>query len=380
MQIIFESVNQAGQHAIIYGERGVGKTSLANVIGPALAEAHTADFKLSHIDCDRGDNFISVWKKAFGNLTVLDRKVVTDSPHAQRTFEIPETLGEWLDETATAEEIAKIVRLAGGHMIVIIDEFDQLRDNPDVARRMANALKTLSDRRALITVILVGVADSVAELVAEHESIKRNLNTVQMPRMSPQEVADIITNGLAFIGREIEDDALAYIQDLVQGMPAAAHRIGLQSAYVLIDEEAPVCTREHVSKALRDVIESQMPASLRQAWVTATDSPRKNALFDRVLVACALAPRNELGWFFPADILEPFRAVTNPTYNVSTYSPHLHSLADERGNVLEKIGRPRKFQFRFKDPLFQSFVIMHALSVGLLDEGTLERFRENLPG
>lgn len=105
----------------------------------------------------------------------------------------------------------------------------------------------------------------------------------------------------------------------------------------------------------------------------------KNALFDRVLVACALARRNTLGWFFPKDILEPFRAVTERDYNVSNYSPHLHSLADERGEVLEKTGRPRKFQFRFRDPLFQSFVIINALDTGLLDDDTLNRFRENLP-
>jgi len=29
---IIDAVNQAGQHAILFGERGVGKTSLANVI------------------------------------------------------------------------------------------------------------------------------------------------------------------------------------------------------------------------------------------------------------------------------------------------------------------------------------------------------------
>ena len=29
---VFDAINQHGQHAIIFGERGVGKTSLANII------------------------------------------------------------------------------------------------------------------------------------------------------------------------------------------------------------------------------------------------------------------------------------------------------------------------------------------------------------
>ena len=34
---LIDTANQAGQHAIIYGERGVGKTSMANVLSGFLA-------------------------------------------------------------------------------------------------------------------------------------------------------------------------------------------------------------------------------------------------------------------------------------------------------------------------------------------------------
>ena len=32
IQMLVEAVSQIGQHAIVYGERGVGKTSMANVL------------------------------------------------------------------------------------------------------------------------------------------------------------------------------------------------------------------------------------------------------------------------------------------------------------------------------------------------------------
>ena len=36
LKAVADAVNQPGLHAVIYGERGVGKTSLANVISPTI--------------------------------------------------------------------------------------------------------------------------------------------------------------------------------------------------------------------------------------------------------------------------------------------------------------------------------------------------------
>ena len=34
--LVVDSINQVGLHAVIFGERGVGKTSLANIVQPLL--------------------------------------------------------------------------------------------------------------------------------------------------------------------------------------------------------------------------------------------------------------------------------------------------------------------------------------------------------
>ena len=41
MQRLVEAVSQVGQHAIIYGERGVGKSSIASVLHEALGRSVT---------------------------------------------------------------------------------------------------------------------------------------------------------------------------------------------------------------------------------------------------------------------------------------------------------------------------------------------------
>lgn len=61
---------QVGQHAILFGERGVGKTSLANVLFEYLGlsdpeeEARTPVVS-PRVNCEADDNFDRVWRKVF---------------------------------------------------------------------------------------------------------------------------------------------------------------------------------------------------------------------------------------------------------------------------------------------------------------------------
>src|SRR5271165_1486832 len=63
---VMDAVNQRGQHAVIYGERGVGKTSLANVLADFLSGGSWVVVR--RINCDAGDSYDSVWKKVFAEI------------------------------------------------------------------------------------------------------------------------------------------------------------------------------------------------------------------------------------------------------------------------------------------------------------------------
>jgi Cdc6-like AAA superfamily ATPase len=63
---IIDAVSQRGCHAILYGERGVGKTSLSNMISAFLAN-RTA-FVISRTNCDISDSFSSLWMKALKDI------------------------------------------------------------------------------------------------------------------------------------------------------------------------------------------------------------------------------------------------------------------------------------------------------------------------
>ncbi len=77
-----------------------------------------------------------------------------------------------------------------------LDEFDQITDS-DAVILTANLIKALSDKIEPVTIIPVGVADSVGGLIEGHQSVGRNLVQVRMPRMRREELAQIALRGFS---------------------------------------------------------------------------------------------------------------------------------------------------------------------------------------
>ena len=91
---------------------------------------------------------------------------------------------------AVREALQQITRQSS--VAIFVDEFDRFQDR-DGRSLFADTIKGLSDRLVPVTVVLIGVAATVGELIREHRSVERALVQIQMPRMSPSELAEIAT-------------------------------------------------------------------------------------------------------------------------------------------------------------------------------------------
>lgn len=243
--------------------------------------------------------------------------------------------------------------------IFIIDEFDRLDQEPRHA--FADTVKALSDHAVRATVILVGVADSVSELIAEHQSVERALVQVQMPRMSSDEIKQIITTGTHLLGMTASSPALRQIAKLAQGLPHYAHLLGLHSVRAAIDSQ----TQEIGANAVRTAIEKSIKGanqSIRTSYDLAVRSARKDNLFADVLLSCALADTSDLGYFAAQDVRKPMRTITGKDYEIPSFAQHLNEFCDDkRGPILQKSGSRRLYRYRFINPLMQPFVIMRGI-------------------
>ncbi len=250
-------------------------------------------------------------------------------------------------------EVFEILRKDARKLILIIDEFDRVED-PDIDALFADIIKALSDFSVDTTLILVGVADDVDDLITEHESINRCLSQIHLPRMSIEELIDIVASGIQRVGMEISKDALSQIGSISLGLPHYAHAFGLASGRSAIEHRRLKVETDDVTTAI-DTLVHQSQQTILQQFDKATASPRKRNNYFTVLLACALASTNELGYFRAADVRAPYSRIMGRDQNIPTFNRHLHELCgDNRGTVLQRFGSARNYRFRFTDPVAAS--------------------------
>jgi Cdc6-like AAA superfamily ATPase len=361
-----EEVNEAvmlpGRHVILFGERGVGKTSLARVLAEVLALAGIHVMSPKTINCDGTDDFTSLWVKAFREMPLM---LTNDSDSGVSTLEGVRTLEDYLpsEESVLPDDVRYVLTRLKQPSIVIFDELDRLQNN-DARLLMADTIKNLSDHGVNTTVVLVGVAETVDELLSEHRSIERSLTQVRMPRMTKTELTQILDHGYDQAGMTIEDKAKTLVVHLSQGLPFYTHYLGLHSGLKAVEQKGKTVTVVHVVEATTAVVTKAH--NIRSAYLTAISSPQKN-LYPEVLLACALAATDELGYFSASDVVEPLSLIMRKESKVQDFIRHLREFTKSaRGSVLMQIGGERRIRYRFIDALMQPFVIIDGIAKGRL--------------
>ncbi len=362
---ILEAVSQRGFHAVLYGDRGVGKTSLANVLSAFLQELG-ATVLFARANCDATDDFSSLWRKVLQDITITDlRDGIGFSAQQQASHR---RLIDGLPNELRPDDVRRALSLVGQSttLVVAVDEFDRLT-NPDVAELMADTIKALSDSATPATVILIGVADSVDQLIAGHRSIERSLIQVPMPRMSRLEIEQIVRKGTERLGMTITKEALGEIVRLSQGLPYVTHMLSLYSSRAALEENSLSVTTSAVESGMRKSLD-QWQESIKTAYYEATRSHQPEHLYKEVLLSCALADVDEKSFFTAAAVRGPLRVIAErPDFDIPNFARHLKELSEaHRGCILVREGETRRLRYRFVSPLMRTYVIMRGVKDGLL--------------
>lgn len=352
------AVLQPGRHMIIFGEKGVGKTSVAQVLLDIKNHDGYRVLKSKTVNCDASDDFSSLWHKAF--------RVLPAGDEAGK----PITLDRFAPDVLVPDDIRDLLSRFNDPSLLVLDETDQLRDM-DARNLLAATIKNLSDHAVDTTIVLVGVADTVDELIAEHRSIERALVQIRMPRMSKEENLEIINNGLKELSMTIEGRAQNLIGSLSQRLPFYTHSFGLYSGLRAINDGRINITLQDVSASIADVAMSA--ENVRIMYHTATHSPHQNNRYETALIAFALIPVDELSSFSASKVGRYFSILSGKRMDVSDYKRYLAEFCSaKRGPILHRIGEPRRYRYRFIDPLMPPFVMINAFGTGQLTNEQLD--------
>jgi len=249
---IVDVVAQRGQHAVVYGERGVGKTSLAVVATGALVERRILALR---VNCDGSDDFVSIWRKVVREAQ-MGRPLPPVVGIRELLTEATASAGSLLAATHVTVDVVRQALQILSHpapIVVVLDEFDRL-EHVRTKRLFADTIKALSDHIVLATVIFVGVAETPEMLLGEHRSIERGLRAIHVPRMSAAELAVIVRLGFGKLQMSIADDAVARIGELSDGFPYHAHSLGLLASREAIRSGQGAVQVVHVDRVAPQVI------------------------------------------------------------------------------------------------------------------------------
>jgi Cdc6-like AAA superfamily ATPase len=358
MRRVSDAVNTRGQHAVIFGERGVGKTSLANILKDMLNAEGALVVKINCQD----DDYQGAWRKALAEIQIEIEEDLMGITSRKRSKRV--SADQLFDDAFGPGEVRRFLQKfnSGKETVVIFDEFDRLAVGK-TQRLFADTIKDLSDNSISATLVLVGVADDVDDLIEEHASIDRALVQVQMPRMPGSELMDIMNKALDSLGMTIQPSGRELIVLLSQGLPHYTHLLGKESAITALKSLRKNITLADVRTGIKSAVENSME-SVQNAYQKAIRSQRKGTLFREVLLACALAEVDDQGYFASADVRHPLCKITGKSYDIPNFSQHLDKFSSDqdRGPVLERAGTSRRFRFRFINPLLQPYIIMRGLA------------------
>jgi hypothetical protein len=321
------------------------------------------------------DSFGSVWKRVFEeiNIKVDDDNMELPEKAAQIVNAYTEPYGDGI----TPDVVRRLLHeLAKQFLVVIVlDEFDTVED-PVTRRAIADMIKFLSDRNVPATVVLIGVADDISALLEDHRSVERCMSQIPIPRMSRNEIEDVVTTGLLEFEMRIENAALHEISRIARGLPQYAHLFGLHAGRAAIDRKSTDVAGGDMTVAVEAALED-VQASTKSDYVKATTSARNDALFRHVLLAASMAESDELGFFYPKQVCRPLSRIMGKPTKIDQFNRHLSQFCTAvRGSVLTKDAKTNRPRYRFTNPMLQPYVLIRGLADKLVDENDLRETRD----
>ncbi len=354
---LLSAMTTPGNHAIIYGQRGVGKSSLAQTSCMLLELLFKDGIKI--VQCDSAMTFsglvAGVLKDAGVDIRIAETES-TKSHSVEGKIGVPiasaagsheathrETLS--YSQSLTPSEVCAVI--SSRNTLLIIDEADAIADS-GVRKNVAELMKLLSDNRSPFKVIIVGIAETASFLVGEHPSVERCLTQIQLDKLSNEGVGDIILGGFSKLKMTVDEDVVSGIIYCSDGFPHFAHLLCLKSG-----EEAISDGRNNVTN--RDLLKAQKAAAvdsyatLERAFRDATRSSSTMAYRDIVYAACTLTSSE-----FTSDQLRAaYRRVTQEEITQAALNNYFGRLVSDDGTKI--LRRIQKGVYRFSDPRMAPF-------------------------
>ena len=250
LEALISAISEQRAHALIYGPRGYGKTSLVRTFGELADQAHHV---VVYTSCSHGTDFSALFRPYLAEVP-LEYSSRRNTPGLQGR-----TLAALLPETFSARQLAEVLgTIDGTRVIFILDEYDRIEDS-EIQRGVAELVKDLSDLQARTHLVLVGVASNVQQLLGFHPSIHRNLVCVGIRRLDDKGARGVLETGAAEAGITVAPEAADAVAAMAMGSAYHVRLLGLAAGLAALAEERTEVDVAVLRTAARQVVADWSP-------------------------------------------------------------------------------------------------------------------------
>ena len=346
---IISAIEEEHTHVVVYGGGGIGKTSLGNIIADS---AQHAGYHVARYTCDSETTFEQLIGGFLRSLPddLMDRSIQGNGLRVQSSDQLLDS-GR-LGPTNLANAFGNLIE----RVILIIDEFDRVRDE-NFKLKMSEAIKVISDSTDLLTIVILGIGQTLDELLGHHLSIQRQITAIRLPLMEDAEVQAVLRQGEIRAGINFDDVVRNSIVALSKGTPYYVHLLALFAGRHGLGRNSKTIVCEDLRAAISDVL-SEADPKLAKAYENATRAESNQFMTD-IMFAAAVAPMDRYGRFGAEEAMKELEAYSGKPHAILNDFCGLTQLSkNEKSRILKlTVSEVGANTYEFTNPLMRHYIL-----------------------
>jgi AAA domain len=227
---LIEIIEDRLSHVVIFGERGIGKTSLLHILSDLAEESR---YVVLHGTCGAGSRFDEMFRRLLESIPLLYLKNISPTgPEVEGGASFASRLPTGAFDARELSDL--LAQIAGIRVLIILDEYDRL-ENEQFRQYTAELIKNLSDRAAPVQLVIAGVSSNLHELIGYIPSIRRNVIGLPLPHLTSEETEALVALGNSAAGVTFAAESVAMIHSLSNGSPYVIRLICHHASGIALD-------------------------------------------------------------------------------------------------------------------------------------------------